>query len=86
MNKALKTFVISTFIYFLYDFTDMYVKYYIAFNSYNENIKQIRGNKIINYFFEEPYMPIMPHDYIILCFLFFSPIFFIPFIPFIFLL
>lgn len=72
MDRFIRSIFITVILYFAYEFTKMYIEYYNAFNTYNKQIEGIRGNRLVRYLFQEPTMPVMPHEF--LC------IFLIPFI------
>ena len=72
MNRLINTTLITVLLYFTCDFIKMYIEYYKAFDEYNANIKNIRNNRLVSYFFQEPEMITMPHD--IICMFFIIPL------------
>lgn len=69
MARLINTTIITVILYFTFDFIKMYIEYYKAFNEYNDKIEKLRNDKLISYFFQEPEMITMPHDYICMFFI-----------------
>lgn len=62
MSAIFRVCALLIFAFTAYDFAKTYYEYYVAFNSYSNNIQKLKQNTLTGMFFHDPVIGRMPHD------------------------